>query len=129
MRADDRVHGTGLDAQRATDARRFVDAGDEQRPRHSARRVERWCVATHELRESRDRRIAAGRTAVDAGSAIGDRLRVRTTARVAATRALRLRQQVVDAIGQIGRVRHASAILATGWPPAGMPPVRIRDFV
>ena len=114
-RADDRVDRACLDAQRAADARALVDARDVQRARAAPRDVSSGGgVAREQPRERGERRVAARRAAVDVGGAARDRLRVRPAAGVPAARALRLRQQVVDPVGKVGRVGHGGAILASG---------------
>ncbi len=97
-RADDRVDGTCVDAQRAAYAAAFVDDGDSQRRMDAAARVERNGRTSGQRGEHRDRGVAARRAAIDAGGTARDGLGVGTTAFVSATRALRLGQGVIDTL-------------------------------
>ncbi len=111
--ADDRIYRTCLDAERAANARVLVDTRDLERPWQTARRIERRSGSTEQCCERNDRCIAARRTAIDVHGIVGDGFRVRTATGVAAARALRLRQEVVDTIGEVGRADHDGAILGT----------------
>jgi hypothetical protein len=99
-RADDGVDRAGLDAQRAADAQRFVDIGDRARPLQAVDGIERNDFAAGDRRQPRDAFGAARRALVDVGRAGGDRFRVGAAAVIAALGALRLRQDVFDAIGK-----------------------------
>ena len=57
--ADDGVDRTGLDAQRTADAMRFVDAGDQQRPRLAAGQVQRQQRRIQQAGQDDDRKRAA----------------------------------------------------------------------
>ena len=95
--ADDRVHRACLDAQRASDAGRFIDDRDLQRPGRSACGIDRPGRAVDEGGERHDDGVATRRATIDVGVAARDGGRVRRAAVVAAAPALRLRQKVVDA--------------------------------
>ncbi len=105
-RADDRVDGTGVDAQRAADAQVLVDASDAQPPGFAARPVECAGRASGERRERRDQCIPAGRAAIDR-FASGHRLGIGPAAIVPAAPALRLRERIVETVGE-GRERMQS---------------------
>ena len=99
-RADDRVDGAGIDAQRAAYAAALVDERDPKRRRGTEGSVERDNVASRQRGQHRNRGVAAGGAAVDVRGAAGDRLGVGTTALVSAARALRLRQYGIDTLDQ-----------------------------
>ena len=63
--ADDGVHRTGLDAERAADAMRLVDARHQQRAGLAARQVQRQDGLLQQHGQRGDAFIAAGRAAVD----------------------------------------------------------------
>ena len=69
--ADDGVHRTGLDAERAADAMRLVDARHQQRAGLAARQVQRQDGLLQQHGQRGDAFIAAGRAAVDGGCAGG----------------------------------------------------------
>ena len=98
-RADDRVDGTCVDAQRAADARALVDHCHTQRTGLPACGVEPRWIAIEHPRERCERGFATGRTAIDVRRAGRDRLCIRSAPRVTAARALRLRQEIVDPVG------------------------------
>src|SRR5690348_16816502 len=114
LRADDRVDGARGDAKRTADARRFVDARDAQRTRHAARGVERWGRASEQARERIERGASAWRAAVDVRVTGGNRRCIRATPLVPAAAALRLRQQLVDAIGKFGQRIHGAILAVMG---------------
>jgi len=98
-RADDGVDRARFDAQRASDADRFVDAGECERMGLAAAPIQRDALATGDRCERRDERVASGRAAIDR-RARGDGVRVRTAAVIAALFALHLRQHGVDRVGK-----------------------------
>jgi len=100
-RADDRIDGTRLDAERAADAGRFIDPRRPQRAGLAACGVERHDGTSGERSEPRDDGGAPRWAAVD-WRAVPDRFGIRTTTVVAAATALRLRQHGVNAVGEIG---------------------------
>jgi len=97
-RADDRVHRAGLDAQRAADARGFLDVDDAARRLVAERRVERQFGLPELVREPADALGTAGRALVQLRLAGGECVGVRAAVGVAAARALGLRQQRVQAL-------------------------------
>ena len=99
---EDRIDRAGVDAKRAPDAALLVDDRDAKRLVHAAGSIERSSRSSRKPRKQRDRGFAAGRAAVDVGGAADDRLGVGTSALVAAARALRLRQCVIDTLDQGG---------------------------
>jgi len=101
-RADDRIGRASLDAQRAADARCFVDERERERLRVPARSIERKRRHIQQFGQRGDRRLAAGRATVDRGLAAGDRFGIGPAANLAATAALRLRKQCVDPVYQGG---------------------------
>ena len=107
--ADDRVDRTGLDAERAADAPVLVDDREPARTLEPVLGVERQRLAGGEGGQSRDALGAAGRTLVDGGLAARDRMRVGMAIGIAAARALRLRQGLVQAFDERveGGVRHS----------------------
>ncbi len=125
--ADDAVDGAGLDAQGAADAPVLVDPG------HAARPFEAmvWIQGHHRLAGERGQPAhalgTAGRALVDRRLANGHGACVAGAVRVAAARALSLRQGVQQALDQGGRwflvghgPRDPPASQAAGCvPPAG----------
>src|ERR1019366_10766766 len=89
-------------AKRASDAGRFIDAGDDQRRRDSAAFVDRKRRRVEQVRKRGDRFVAAGRASIDRRVAGGNRFSVGAAALVAAASALRLWQQCIDGIGGNG---------------------------
>ena len=90
--ADDGVHRTGLDAERAADAMGLVDARHQQQAGLAARQVQRQDGLLQQRGQRSDAFIAAGRAAVDGGCAGGGSVGVGPAAVMAALGALRLRQ-------------------------------------
>ncbi len=97
-RADDGIHGTGRQAFGATDAGLLVDHRDPRRRFHAVVRIQRQHRASQQLRERLDGRSAARRALVDGRVTLRDGAGVGQASLVAATRALRLRQQGVDGL-------------------------------
>src|SRR2546421_2990040 len=97
--ADDGVDGAGGQTLHAPDAGILVDQREQRRTFDAVHGIERTRFTTKQRRESNDRRRAAGRALVDYCSSGCDRLRVGATPVVAATGALRLRQEGVDVVG------------------------------
>jgi hypothetical protein len=96
--AENRVHRTSLNAFGATDAFVLVDDGDNAGFNRPAVRIERLWRALKKMSQRVDRLLTAGWTAVDIGIARGKRLRIGAAPSVPATPALRLRQEVVEAV-------------------------------
>ncbi|AJK47331.1 hypothetical protein BGL_1c28530 [Burkholderia plantarii] len=126
-RTDDRIHRAGLHAERAADAELFVDHGEQARVFLAVLDGERDHGLAEQRGEAFDALMAAGRALVVAGAAGGDRLGIRATAVVAALRALRLRQQIFDAIREFSGVGHGDCV---GWrAPGGWGSARPESFV
>ena len=98
--ADNRIHGTGLDAKRAADAPRFIDARIQERTRLAERGVERQQSPPGNGGEQCNDRRATWRTTIDRFSGC-DRFGVRPASRMTAAAALRLRQRVIDTIDKL----------------------------
>src|SRR6185437_2250586 len=98
--ADDRVHGTGLDALGAADARVLVDHGDARWYFDAVFRIEWQHRLAGNPRQYPYAFRPARRTAVDRRFAARDGFRVRSAGRIAATRALRLWQGGIDPVDQ-----------------------------
>src|SRR5260370_29488603 len=120
--ADDRAHRAGLDAQSAADAARLVDERHAARPLDSVFRIEGLVFAAQQRRELADPGLAPRRALIDAGLALRDRFGVRTAARIAALRTLRLRQQRIDPFDElVHRTPCLAARPPTISPPTGGP--------
>jgi hypothetical protein len=110
--ADDRINGTGIDAQRAADAGCFVDAGEAKSARLPAAAVERQGRASGERGEYRDHAFPARGAAIDR-RATGHGLSVGSATVVAAAPALRLRENGIDLVGEGKRMRRTHAADST----------------
>jgi hypothetical protein len=95
-RADDGIHGTGIDTLAAADAKGFIDHGACPRFVRTETRVERLWRDMQQRTQRADGGIAARGALIDAGGTGGERFGIGTAARVSALRALRLRQARVD---------------------------------
>ena len=110
-RAHDGIHRAGIDAFAATDTECFINDGAGARFVHAVSWIE-WLG--REMQQSGQRLqgdIAAWRTLIDAGGAVGERFGIGPTARITALRALRLRQPGVDLVNGNGRA-HGRRV----WP-------------
>jgi hypothetical protein len=130
-RAKNRVHRTGLNAFRAADAEIFVDQRTQRRCMLAAAGIQRFRRASKDSRKRHNRVWPARRATVDIRLIARDRVGVRATSSKPAAPALRLRQQRVEALGQIG-IMHAgiladsrqepvhrlSSLILTSLPPA-----------
>lgn len=94
-----RVHGTGLNAQCATDAACFVDDCELRRLVLPARRIEGASGLSRDGGEPTDHPIPSRRAAIDGCFAGGNRFCVGAAAVVAALSTLCLGQDCVDALG------------------------------
>jgi hypothetical protein len=101
--ADDRIDRAGRYAERAPDAERFVDDGDAQWHFRTIGRIQGLRRAPQQLRKGVDAGVSTRRALVDVGTLRGNRLGIGSTAFVTAFRALGLRQQGIDLIGEGGR--------------------------
>ena len=90
--------GTGLDTQGAADAQILFDHRQRRQPLFAALRIERLRIPLEQVGEGADGGLAAGRAAIDIGSAVDDRFGVGLAARETALCALGLRQQRVDTL-------------------------------
>ena len=97
-RADDGVHGAGLNTFGAADALVFEDKRDARRRFLAVLGVQGQGLDTEQIGQGSNTGCAARRAFVD-GVARGDRFGIGPAAGVAALAALRLRQQRVDPLG------------------------------
>ena len=102
-RADDGVDRTRGQAQRATHAFGFSNHRDLRRHRRRQTRVERQRLFVEQNRQGADCLRPARRTQIDRRLARRQRARVGAATGIAALPALRLRQNVVDALDKIGK--------------------------
>jgi len=93
---DDGIHGTCLNTDCATDTPLFIDSGDAQLALDTAIGVQGLLGDPEQNRKCAYRSQTSGRTAIDIRPPVHDRLGVRTTGGVTATRTLHLRQTAVD---------------------------------
>lgn len=108
---DDRIHGAGRQTARAADAGLLVDLRHELGSLDTVGGIQRQRPGAQQPGERADGGGAARRTLVDGRLAGGDRRGVGAAARIAAARALRLRQQGIDFVG-------LQVILMPGVAPA-----------
>lgn len=99
-RARDGIDRTCLHAQRAADAQVLVDDRKRSRALDAMRGIERDLRLAKQRRETRDAFLSARRALVVARLACRDGVGIRAAGRIAALGALRLRQQVFDALGE-----------------------------
>ena len=102
-RADDGVDRTRGQAQRATHAFGFSNHRDLRRHRRRQTRVERQRLFVKQNRQGANGLRPARRTQIDRRLARRQRARVGAAAGIAALPALRLRQNIVDALDKIGK--------------------------
>ena len=100
LRAEDRIDRTGGDAQRAANARGFVDDGNEQWAVRAAFWSERSWRASRQRRERDNHGLPSGRAAIDVGRADCHGIRIGPARGVSAAHALGLRQRCVDTFGE-----------------------------
>src|SRR5690349_8025078 len=98
--ADDGIDRACLYAERAADAPVFVDQCGGRRLLDAICGIERYDVASEERGKLSDALRSPGWALIDLSLAVGDGFRIRTAAAEAALRALRLRQKIIDAVGQ-----------------------------
>jgi hypothetical protein len=110
--ADDGVDRAGQDAFDAADAFILSDDGEAHRRFFSAVGIERQFGAIQQRGECTDARRATRRATIDPGFALGDRFGIGPACRIAAARALRLRQKGIDTGDQAG-FAHGPIIDAT----------------
>jgi hypothetical protein len=104
-RPNDRIDGAGREAFDAPNAPIFVDDGHQRRALDAIGRVERKRFSLKQASKCGDRRTPARRALIDLRETIGDRHRIRATPVVATARALCLRKECVDVVGEC---HHAS---------------------
>jgi hypothetical protein len=102
--AHDRIDRAGRQAFDTSDATIFVDDRDQRRALDAILRVEGKRFAMKQAGESGDCGGAAWRALIDLRKASRDRLGIRATPVVAATRALCLRQKPVDLVSERHRL-------------------------
>ena len=99
LRTENCVDRAGWQAARATDAFLWINPGQLRRRFHAELWVERQRLAFQQSGKRTDQCRPARRALVNLRSAVRQRLSVGQAAVVAATRALRLRQQRIDVGG------------------------------
>ena len=115
VRANDGVYRAGVYAQSTAYAPVLVYPNHAARGLHAVIRVKRKIGLRGHHSQAVYAFIAAGRALVDCGLASGDGVRISRAIRVAATRALRLRQYFQDALSQ----RHCIQAVARRRLPTG----------
>jgi hypothetical protein len=125
-RADDRVDRARLQAQRAADAQAFVDECDGARMLGAVHRIQWNHRLAEQARQARDAPGAARRALVVVRVAGGDRFRVWAAAVIAALRALRLGEQIFEAIREGLGIGHGDngAAAPNGFRPRAARPER-----
>jgi hypothetical protein len=108
--ANYRVDGTGLHAQRAADAQLFVDNRQRTRTFDAIGGIERDDRFAEQCGETRDALGATGWTLVITGVTVRDGFGIGTACGVTALRALRLGQQIFDAIRKYFDVCHGYGV-------------------
>jgi hypothetical protein len=102
--ANDGIDGAGREAFDATDTTIFVDDGNQRRSLDTIGGIKRKRLPLKQTRECSDRRAAAWRALIDLRFTTGDRRRIGATAIVATARALCLRKEGVDVVGECHQV-------------------------
>jgi hypothetical protein len=97
---NDRIDGAGRQAFDAPNTTIFVDDGNQRRSLNTIGRIERKRFPMKQVSECSDRRTSARRALIDLRETGGDRRRVRATPIVATARALCLRKERVDVVGE-----------------------------
>ena len=100
-RADDGIDRAGRQAARAADAGCGIDDSAGWRLFMATGRIQRQRIEVEQGCQRRNPGAAAGRTAIDGRRPLRERLGVGPAGRIAAARALGLRQQCIDAIDQL----------------------------
>jgi hypothetical protein len=114
---NDCIDGAGRQAFDAPNTTVFVDDGDQRRALNTIGWIEWKRFPMHQASECSDRRTPTRRALIDLREAARDRRRVRATPVVAAARALRLRKEGVDVVGECHQV-------TTGYGPSPAAPRR-----
>jgi hypothetical protein len=98
--ANDRIDGAGRQAFDAPNTTIFVDDSNRRRALNTIGRIERKRFPMKQVSERSDRRTPARRALIDLRQTVGDRRRVWATPIVATARALCLRKERVDVVGE-----------------------------
>lgn len=94
------IRGADLDAEGAADAPVFIDAGEHAWSFYAMVRIQWQRGAACDGRQARNAFLAAGRALVDGRCARGHGFGVASAVRVAAARALGLRQDLINGINE-----------------------------
>lgn len=99
LRTNNRIDGTGATAVGATDAKSFINDGNNA----TGSRLfgKRQCVFTQQAGDALNGIVAARRAEIDCDVGLDDGRRVRAATRIATLRALGLRQQFIDLLDKL----------------------------
>jgi hypothetical protein len=97
---NDRIDGAGRQAFDAPNTTILVDDGNQRRALNTIGRIERKRFPMKQVSERSDRRTSARRALIDLRETAGNRRRVWATPIVATARALCLRKERVDVVGE-----------------------------
>jgi hypothetical protein len=101
---NDRVDGAGREALDASNTAIFVDDGNQRRSLDTIGGIERKRLSLKQMSECSDRRAAAWRALIHLRFTTGDRRRIGATTIVATARALCLRKEGIDVVGECHQV-------------------------
>ena len=116
--ADNGVHRTNIYAKRAADTAALIDNSSYPRRVGPIFRIKRLHRTTQELCQLVNGGHPAGRTLIDLRLSVCNSLRIIDTARVAAARALGLRQARIDPIDQFRGHRYNYLTRIPGFAPS-----------
>jgi hypothetical protein len=97
---NDRINGAGRQAFDAPNTTVFVDEGDQRRSFNTIGRIERKRFAMEQASECRYGRTSARWALIDLSNTVRDRCGIGTAPVVATARALRLRKEGVNVVGE-----------------------------
>jgi hypothetical protein len=101
---NDRIDGAGREAFDAPNTAIFVDDGNQRRSLDTIAGIERKRIPLKQTSECSDSRAPAWRALIDLRLTAGHRRRIGATAIVATARALCLRKEGVDVVGEYHQV-------------------------
>lgn len=119
---NDRIDGARRQAFDAPNTAIFVDDGDQRRALNTIGWIEWKRFPMQEARECSDCRTPTRRALIDLREAASNRRRVRATPIIATARALRLRKEGVDVVGECHQV--TSGNIPSPTAPRRRPAVR-----